>query len=687
MNPKKQGRAAPVPRRRAGRGLRLLLALAAVASVTVILIVSGRAPATAPVSGPRPNVLLITLDTARADRIGAYGYAGARTPNLDALARGGVRFEDATTASPITGPAHAAILTGRYPARAGVRDNVTTPLPADALTLAEVLGANGYATGGFIGAFLLDRPYGFAQGFDAFDGGFTRVDSGSETNAERPGTFVVNDTLRWLSSIPVDRTFFAWAHLYDPHAPYTPPEPLASEFAGRPYDGEMAFVDRQVGRLIEGLRARGTLDRTLVAVISDHGESLGEHGEDEHGVFLYDGVLRVPWIMMGPGMPAGRVIAEQVRAIDLFPTLLEALGMERPADLDGRGLGGMLKGSESADPPGSYAETYYPRLHYGWSELRSIRHEGWKAIDAPQPELYNLREDPREQRNVYEQFRTRGDRMIAEAARLGREMQAFDEGRVNQPDADTLARLRSLGYLGVAAPQPAGARLPDPKDRIEERRAYNALMNRAIDELKAGRPAAAERALKELVRDNQRAPDVHQLLGEVYQGQGKLEAALGEFEAAALLNSDAAGPVLSAAEIHLARRELAAARKRLEDAARVDPGSFDVALVTGRVLEAEKRADEAMAAYERAVRLNPANPRARSALATLAFRHGRYDLAEEQTRRLLEIDYRPARMHVMLGRLAQAQGRTADAASHYHTALRIEPGLPDAREGLRALGR
>jgi hypothetical protein len=242
-----------------------------------------------PAAAAQPrNLLLITLDTTRADRLGAYGYAQARTPNLDTLAREGVRFDDAAAQAPITGPSHAAILTGRYPARFGVRDNATTPLPGEAVTLAEILEAKGFATGGFIGAFILDRPYGFAQGFSTFNSGFTRVDPGGEANAERRGDAVVNDAVAWMRGLPAGQPFFGWVHLYDPHMPYEDG-----------YDGEIARVDREIGRLLDALRARGAYDDTLVIAVADHGESLGEHGEDEHGVFLYEPVTRVPWIMRG----------------------------------------------------------------------------------------------------------------------------------------------------------------------------------------------------------------------------------------------------------------------------------------------------------------------------------------------------------------------------------------------------
>lgn len=632
------------------------------------------------------NVLLITLDTVRADRLGAYGYAGARTPHLDALARDGVRFDDATAPAPITGPSHAALLTGMYPARLGVRDNVTTPLPPEAVTLAEILAARGYDTAGFIGAFLLDRPYGFAKGFNTFESGFTRVESGREANAERRGDAVVDDALRWLSSVPADRPFFAWVHLYDPHAAYEPPEPFATEFAHSPYDGEIAFVDQQIGRMIDSLRARNVLDRTLVMAVADHGESLGEHGEDEHGVFLYEAVLRIPWIARGPGVANGHVVGEQVRAIDLFPTVLDALGLDLPHPVDGESLATLLSGGARARTPPSYAETYYPRLHYGWSELRSVRDRGWKAIDAPRPELYNLREDPGEQHNLYEQQRTLADRMIAEALRMDHEMAGDGDVVVKPPDPETLARLRSLGYVGVAAAPPAGERGPDPKDTIEDRREYRVLISEAIDDLAARRPDAAVAKLKRLVALNERAYDLHQLLGQAYQQLGRLDEALGEYEAAALLNPYAAAPLLGAAELHLARGQTASARTRAEEAAALEPQSFDVALVTGRVLEQEERLEEALAAYRKATELNPANPRSRTLLVSLATRVQRFDLAEAELVRLLEMGYQPARTHFALGRVAQMRGRVDEAARQYREALRLEPGLPLAEEGLRRLG-
>src|SRR5688572_9401655 len=509
---------------RPGRGSLLAVTALITAGLVTAIWWSSRSPA-----GP-VNVVLITLDTVRADHLGAYGFPGAKTPNLDALAASGARFDDAVSSSPITGPAHAGILTGRYPARFGVRDNATTPLPESAVTLAEMLRAGGYDTGGFIGAFILDRAYGFAQGFETFDG-LTRVDSGNEANAERPASAVMDAALAWLSSRPADRPFFLWVHLYDPHLPYAPPPPYSEAFAGRPYDGEIAYADAQIGRLIGTLQQRDGGDRTMIMALADHGESLGEHQESDHGVFVYEPVIRVPWIVAGPGVPGGTTIKEQVRAIDLTPTALNAAGVATPDGLDGVNLLPLLRGETRTAPPTAYAESYYARFHYGWSELRAVRADGWKAIDAPRPELYNLKEDPGELRNLYDTQRSMADRMIAEASRVEQEFTRELTGgpaAPAAPDAETLQRLRSLGYVGtVVAAMPAGERGPDPKDRIAAQRQFESAMSDAVRDLRERRTAAALEKLRRLTAINNSSYDLHEFLGEAYQTLGRLPKALG----------------------------------------------------------------------------------------------------------------------------------------------------------------
>jgi arylsulfatase A-like enzyme/Tfp pilus assembly protein PilF len=658
----------------------------AAAAVVVLGIAVGAWWGTRPPIRPK-HVVLITLDTLRADRIGAYGYAAGSTPHLDAIARAGVRFDQAVSPAPITGPAHAGIFTGQYPARLGVRDNATTPLPDSAVTLAERLAANGYDTAGFIGAFILDRPYGFAQGFATFSG-FTRVESGRETNVERSGSEVVDAALQWLSARQTDQPFFLWVHLYDPHAPYAPPAPYATQFADRPYDGEVAFADAQVGRLRDALRSQGLDEETLMVALADHGESLGEHGEDEHGVFLYEPVMRIPWLMSGPGIAAGTAIPNQVRALDVMPTIMAALGLPVSDPIDGVSVWPLLRGTTGAPSPAAYAESFYPKFHYGWSELRSVRADGWKVIDAPNPELYNLTDDPGELRNLYATQQALADRMIAEAARLDREFTGGAPVVATPPDRDTLERLRSLGYIGTSSTTlPAGERGPDPKDRIEERREFKVRLSAAIDDLRGGRVPAAIEQFKRLIGINPKAYDLHQFLGEAYQTVGQLPQALGEYEYAAVLNPASTTPVLAAAEVHLAMGNIGAARQRRDQAAALDPQSFDVSVVSGRIFEAEGRASEAIAAYLRAVSQNGANPRPRMLIVGVASRLQQYDLAESQLQTLLSMGYRPSRIHFALGQLAQLRGRIDVAEQHYRQALTLEPGLPMAVEGLRQIKR
>lgn len=639
----------------------------------------------------RPNVLLITLDTLRADRIGVYGYAPATTPNLDRLAREGVRFTDATSQSPLTGPAHAALLTGLYPGRLGIRNNASTPISGDVVTVAESLRNAGYRTGAFIGAFVVDRAYGFGQGFDVFDAAFDSFRQETKVQVQRPAGEVVDPALAWMSTVPAGSPFFAWVHLYDAHTPYAAPEPFGARFKARPYDGEVAYVDAQVGRLLSALRASGTLDRTIVAVVGDHGEALGDHGEDDHGIFLYEAVTRIPWIMRLPaassGQAAGRVINEQVRSIDLTPTLLDLTGIPKSGAVDGQSLSDVLRGTSRTDAPASYSESWYPQLHFGWSRLRALRVGEWKYIDAPRPELYDLRTDRAERRNV---MATRGSvaaRMAAELAGIEKSFGAAATTEAPQPDAETIARLRSLGYVGLAAPSSGAGRGPDPKDRIVGMTTFRALLTRAGDDLGRGRADAAIAKLKQAVALNDRAYDAHVMLGSAWQMKGDVEKALGEFSAAALLNPVGAAPHLLSASALLDAGRLETAMTRVTAAAALEPNSGDVELMRGRIFERAGRGPQALAAYDRAVALNGSDNNARGRLASVAMTLERHDIAEPQVQLLLKRGYQLSRTHFMAGRLAEARGDKTAAASEYRRALTLEPGLRAARQALDALRR
>jgi arylsulfatase A-like enzyme/tetratricopeptide (TPR) repeat protein len=651
-----------------------------VSFVSIVLLIA-QAP-------PPPNVLLVTIDTVRADRIGAYGYAKGATPAIDRLAREGVRFADATSQAPLTGPAHAAILTGQYPARLGVRDNASTPIPAGTATLATMFKARGYRTGGFVGAFILGPEYGFAQGFDSFDATFARFSSGMKLQAQRPGGEVTDAAIKWLHqpSAISHQPFFSWVHLYDAHAPYEPPAPFRGRFAAAPYDGEVAYVDSCIAKLVAALEQSGQLDRTLIAVVADHGEGLGDHGEAEHGLFLYESVLRVPWIMRLPGHDAaGTVVKTQVRAIDVLPTLAAIAGVT-PPKTDGASVAAFIRGAAPRDPAPSYAETYYPKWHFGWSELKSVRVGDWKYIDAPKPELYDMRADAGEARNAID---ARGPLAGGLSAELGRIQTGFGAAAAvtdaPQPDPETLARLRSLGYVGIASPSP-GVRGPDPKDMIPKLETFKTGISRAMEALGRGNADAAITQLKALAAINDRSYEIHLFLGDAYAAKRQYDTALGEYAAARMLNARSSAPAISEARVYLGQGDPARALQQIDAAARLDPTSSEVPLVRGEILEKLGRGPDALAQYEIAVRANGSDAQARVSLASLALQLRQYDLARPQFEALVRMGYRPSRMHFGLGQIAEAQGDAKKAIVEYRLALKLEPSLKEATAALTRLG-
>jgi len=425
---------------------RLLVAIAVVGSACAI-------------EPPVPmGVVLITLDTTRADRLSPYGFGDAHMPALDRLAREGVVFDQATTVAPLTLPAHASLLTGLLPPHHRVRDNASAPLGNDHVTLAEVLAARGYRTAAFVGSAVLDPDRGLRQGFQEY-GGISRDTSNPLApvgrGLQRPAGAVMDDAVRWLATVD-HAPFLLWTHLYDPHRPYEAPEPFASRHD--PYVAEIVYADSQIGRVLDALDRRHLLDRVVVIVAADHGESLGDHRERDHGVFLYESVLRVPLILRAPGVHPARV-ATVVRLTDVMPTILDLLGLPVPP-LDGISLLATLNG-QPADRD-AYAESLYPRRH-GWAPLFSLRSDRFKFIDAPRPELYDLHLDPFEERNILEQ---RQELAAALRTRLRSLEQPQPATGARVPvDAELHARLAALGYVAGGAPEihPGDPHLPDPK--------------------------------------------------------------------------------------------------------------------------------------------------------------------------------------------------------------------------------
>lgn len=524
----------------------------------------------------RLNVLLVTLDTTRADRLGCYGYLGGRTPNLDALAAGGVLFRNVYAQVPLTLPSHCSIMTGTTPLGHGVHNNGSYVLAPDRTTLAERLKERGFRTAAFVASFSVDSRFGLDQGFDLYDDSFEAGMPFKPVNSERPADAVAALFSSWIDGTGPE-PFFAWVHFFDPHLPYRPPAPYSREFASNPYDGEIAFMDEAIGRVIGKLRERGLLERTLVVLAGDHGEAFGEKVETGHGVFLYDGTLKVPLILHYPGhLPAGKIVPSRVRLTDILPTVLDLAGLPAPGGIDGGSLVPLIEREGGKDRE-TYIETFYPRENYGWSELTGLISGDWKYIQAPKPELYNLRDDPVETLN---HAASAGD----EATALDRKLEALvrrsagvTDSRAKALTAEEQERLRSLGYVNFSGGG-TGSGYPDPKDRLDVLRLAQ--------------------------------------VAEGFELEGRLPEALDAYEKLALLvpESPASYVNLALAQARLQKFDQALATLRL-GLERI-PASEILQVRLGHTYLVTGRAEEALAAMDRVIALNPRNVDAYTAAAS-----------------------------------------------------------------------
>jgi arylsulfatase A-like enzyme/Tfp pilus assembly protein PilF len=586
-------------------------------------------------------VLLITIDTLRADRVGAYGWRAAATPVLDRLASGGILFPNAFTAVPVTLASHATLLTGRNPYHHGVRGNSFYRLRDGDPTLATSLQQRGYDTAAVVGAAVLDHRFGLNHGFDSYDDGMASENRGTLI-AERDASAVVSRAVAWLNHPGRRSPFFLWVHLFDPHHPYEAPEPFRSRFAAAPYDGEIAFADEQIGRLLNALAATERLEQTIVVATSDHGESFGEHGEATHGVLLYDSTLRVPLIISGPGVPRGQRASEDaVGLVDVAPTILALVGDAPAHDGDGRDLLGPDRGPRSL-----YAETFLPLDFYNWSPLRALRGDGLKFIDAPEPELYDLTRDPSERQNLAGTQTARVARMSAALARIASTSSAAAGGRPTV-DAELAGRLRSLGYVaGEAAPpeeKPAGDRRPNPRSRLS----LIPAIDRALTLMRATRPdqAAAElrgvlaqdpgnylaartlgdalfdlgeddaamAAYRRALANGRDAAYYHYRIALLYERQRSYAEAAREFARLVDMDADAAAEVAHRGDRILAAGAAPAAVEYFRAAQRADHGA-EMAMRLADALLRSGRVAEAVATLERARESHPVEERLRTTL-------------------------------------------------------------------------
>jgi len=619
----------------------------------------------APVGGP--NVVLITIDTLRADHIGCYGYGQIRTPNIDALAADGARFERAYTAVPVTLPSHTVMFTGTYPMLSGMHDFAANKLNPTQPTLASVLKEHGYATAAVIGSAVLDSRFGLNRGFDFyydhFD--FNRLQESNLEEMERPGNLVADVALDWLSK-NYSRKFFLWMHLYDPHYPYRPPPPYASEYKDRPYDGEIAFADAQVGRLIRFLKSKGRYANTLIVLSGDHGESLGEHGEKTHGFFIYNATLHVPFIIHLPGglsprVASPRIVPDLVSLADLMPTVLQTLKLNIPPQVQGRNLLPMIRAKEPEEARSLYGETFLPRLHFNWSELRGIETANYHFIDAPRPELYDLAHDPGETQNLYAEKKAVAEEMRARLAALIRQYSAGQElAEKTGLDPALMERLKSLGYAGFSgggSPTITDRALPDPKDRIQ---VYE-LISDAIAQSQHGDYSNSTEKLNLALKTEPDSVPVHYLLGLNYYRMHEFPKAVGQLERVLQLSPEYALAAFQLGLAYARSGDFDHAIQALKRALELDATNFSAAYNLGVVYQQKQMVTEAMEAFRQSLSIAPDYPLGHRGLGEALLHQGQVDDALTELRRAVELAPLDPGNHAALAKALSAKGLDSEA--------------------------
>jgi len=662
---------------------------------------------------PTVNVLLITLDTTRADHLGCYGHAAALTPALDGLAAQGVQFERAYTPAPLTLPSHASLMTGLYPPEHGLFVNGMGRLPDSLPTLAGLLTDAGYDTAAFISSFVLNSKFGLQRGFATYSEDLAPGDpTRNVLERQRDGKLVVDAALAWLDQSR-RRPFFCWVHFYDAHQPYQArTEEFGDRFQSRPYDGEIAYVDRQVQRLINYLDGHRLREQTVIVVVGDHGEGLGDHVEREHGLTLYNNVLHVPCIWSGQGIAAGHRVRQPVTLVDMTPSLLDLLQHRRPARFSGRSLLPALSGEEIAGAT-CYSATDDPFLEHGCVPLRSLTTDFWKYIRTKDPELYDLAADPGETVNLAGQFPERVADLEAELYALEHSFRSIEASAVSLSARDRQA-LASLGYLGGAGSSkldPHDARLIDVKQRLPQ---FNAASD-ARQQHEQGRSAAAVAPLRAVLQDApeytlaslcladalirlgqfgealaelEKAldfnPDKHEIryrIGGIFLAQHRVDHAVQQFELT-LSDPPQIDELLYVGQLLTQLGQPAAARPFLERALKIDPNSNDARLSLGSAFLATRQQADAEQQFRLALQANPKSVEAHQLLIQLLGSQQRFSEALPYAAAAIRLAPANAELHFLHGTLLMELNKLPEAAREFEATLRLEPQHARAKQFL-----
>jgi choline-sulfatase len=657
--------------------------------VLITVLFSGFVPGTIAVptkaasakSPPHPNVILITIDTLRADHVACYGAQTVKTPTLDGLASDGVLFGRAISQVPLTWPSHAVILTGTYPFQNGVQDFTGQPLAPQFRSLAQALKQAGYATGAVVSAFVLDRSWGLARGFDFYDdafsaGTFQTKDIGL---VDRRAGKSVDHAIAWLKRTP-RRPFFLWLHLYDPHSPYDPPEPYRTEYRSHLYDGEIAYADHELGRLIAWLKQNNLYDSSLIAALSDHGESLGEHGEDEHGFFVYNATVHVPLIVKPPGGSGIQIQRrhDPVETSAVAPTLLQLTGVKDVIAHQFQSES-MFAANRQGEP--AYSETFYPFSSFGWSPLHALQSEHFHYIEAPKPELYDLQRDPGETTNLATQQPATAAVLKAQLQqRVSRNPFREQDASAGNLSPEAQEKLRALGYFGFRAavsPEAVAAGLPDPKDKFWE---FNAIL-KAQDAFQQGDADKAEAILGPVQAQDPRMYIIPFLLGESALRRQSWERAAAQLQRCLELNPnfDNAMTGLARALAKLGRTD--EARSWLDKALRSNPQNYRAWYQIG-LLESDNYPGAAHSAYEKTIAIQPNFPPGQRELGLLMFRNKDYADAAVHLEKAIGLGLEDAHLHNFLGICYDQMNQIAKAVREQRRAIALDPKLAEAHLNL-----
>jgi choline-sulfatase len=612
---------------------------------------------------PRPrdaNILLVTLDTVRADHLSCYNPQSVPTPNIDAVAARGARFLQAVAQVPLTTPSHASILTGTYPQVHKVRDMGGFILDKSIPTLASLAHEAGFETAAFVGSAVLNHNYGLNRGFETYNDDMgTRRDDGLLPGvlAEIRGDAVTGRALEWLqqhhdsSGRSISRkNFFLWVHYYDPHFPYSPPIPFKSKYQKDPYSGEIAYTDAQVGRLLVWLKDHALDGKTLVVLMADHGESLGEHGESTHGIFLYDSTIHIPLIIAGPGIPKGQVLEPQVRSIDIMPTVADFLSISPGIRVQGTSLMPLLISNQRVSTGYSYMETLYPKTGMGWSELRGMRTERWKLILAPKPELYKMGEDRAEKLNVKDRFPADADHLQKKVWEIDGPPGSIRKLERSPVDDETLRQLQSLGYVsGGRRELIVDTSGPDPKDRIE----ILGVLERSADLMNRGRYSDAVPMLKSIQPKDAPNPAIYQQLGVCLERTGQFQKAVDIY------------------------------REAITNHAESDHTYASI----GNNFVRMGRLQEAADAMEKAATMNRTNLQNLANLATAYMQLGRPEQCEKTLNEILGQDARYGQAYNIYGVLLLHRGDERGARSYMEKAVEFDPDLCETYLSLGSLAQ